>query len=260
MSAATTDTNMKDCSYTLRPTGQAFVEFPSIEIPDDSQISFDERNWPSFVIETSSGPITCRPTCRPTWWNIECTGSAEALSAYGLFSPEWMPGLPGNNKTRQSVIFTEDGPALAIGRYSRNQYSASAQYIVVVKHGKRAVIEVPITPDQKEWLRAMRDKRRNPPAPLPAMQPAQVIPITSRPRLQTGDYAYFHFPGHKNDGVVVMIGNEMYSEKGKFSITSLGMPFVFDDGSIGFEAYVPLDQLRRISSAFFERRPIFKVG
>lgn len=109
----------------------------------------------------------------------------------------------------------------------------------------------------------MRDKRRNPPPPLPATEPQQtnnVIPITSRPRLQPGDYAYFHCPGDKNDGLVVMIERESYSKNGEYSVTSLGMPFVFKDGSIGFKANVQLDALRRISSAFFESRPIFKVG
>ncbi len=70
----------------------------------------------------------------------------------------------------------------------------------------------------------------------------------------------WHLPGYKNDGVVVMIERESYSEKGNYSVTSLGMPFVFDDESIGFEANVPLDSLRRISRSFFESRPIFKVG
>lgn len=253
--------SMNDCSYTLRHTGQVFAEIPSIQIPTDEQIIFNEHGWPSFVIETSSGPITCRPTCM----HMECKGSAEALTAYGLLRQEWMPGNPGNNKTRQSVVFTESGPALAIGRFARNQYSASSPYLVVIRQGKLLVIDLPMNPEQKEWYEAIEqrvEQRRNQTftAALPRQQSNNVIQITSRPRLQPGDYAYLHLPGHKNDGVVVMIERESYSEKGKYSVTSLGMPFTYDDGSIGFEAVVQLDPLRRISRAFFESRPIFKVG
>lgn len=243
-------------TYTLRLTGQAFSQVPFIDIPADEQLMFDQHDWPSFVIETSLGLINCHPR----WSNMECCGSVEALTAYGLLRQEWMPGLPGNNKTRQTVVFTESGPALAIGRFSRNQYSVSVPYLVVVRQGKKVSVEIPMTSDQKEWLTATHAKHRNTPLPLPASQPAQVIPITSRPRLQPGDYAYIHDPGRKNDGVVVMIERESYSEKGRYLLTSLSMPFVFDDGSMGFEVYLPLDPLRRISRSFFESRPIFKVG
>lgn len=254
-----TATDSAALNYTLRFTGQAFAQVPSIEIPSDDQLVFDHYGWPSFVLETGSGPINCAA------WNstFACSGSVEALSAYGLLRQEWMPGLPGNNKTRQTVVFTESGPALAIGRFSRNQYSASLPYLVVVRAGKKVSIEIPMMPDQKDWLAAVRDKSRNAPSPLHVMQPEQtnnVIQITSRPRLQPGDYAYLHLSGNKNDGLVVMIERESYSEKGKYFVTSLSMPFVYDDGSLGFETCLPLDALRRISRAFFESRPIFKVG
>lgn len=252
-----TPQNMKGAAYTLRMTGQEFAEIPSIEIPAEEQIIFDERGWPTFSIKTDSGPITCRPT----WWNIECSGSAEALTSYGLFCQEWMPGLPGNNKVRQSVVFTESGPALAVGRFARNQHSTPTKYLVVIRKGSRAVVELPITPEQKEWFRSILNKRREspPPDPAPQRQSNNVIQITSRPRLETGDYAYIHEPGTKHDGMVVMIGNELCSEKGKYSVSSLGMPFVFD-GEVSFQASAPLNSLRRISRSFFEARPFFNVG
>lgn len=243
-------------NYTLRLTGQPPCPIPSIEVPADDQLFFNQYGWPSFTIETGSGPINCSPWCS----NFSCSGSAEALAAYGLLRQEWMPGIPGNNKTRQTVVFTESGPALAIGRFSRNKYSASPPYLVVVRQGNKVSVEIPMTSDQKEWLTATHDKRRNQPPPLPASQPAQVIQITSRPRLQPGDYAYIHYPGNKNDGLVVMIERESYIEKGKYSVTSLGMPFTSDDGKIGFEANVLFGALRRISRSYFESRPIFKVG
>lgn len=258
MSADNIQPNM-NCSYTLRFIGQTVAKFPSIEIPADEQLIFNQHDWPSFVIETSSGLINCRTT----WSNIECVGSVEALTAYGLLRQEWMPGLPGNNKTRQSVVFTDEGQALAVGRFARNQYSTPLQYLVVVRRGKCVAIDIPITKDQKEWLEAVHEKRRNAPStphPIQLEQTNNVIQITSRPRLQPGDYAYVHLPGNKNDGLVVMIERESYSEKGKYSVTSLGMPFVFNDGRIGFEASISLNPLRRISRAFFESRPIFKVG
>ncbi len=251
--------NLSACSYTLRHTGQPFAELPSIDIPDDDQITFVDKFSPSFSVETPSGTIQCLVT----WSSIECTGQEDALSTYGLFSPEWMPGLSGNNKTRQTVIFTGEGPALAVGRFARNQNSSALPYLVVVRRGKRVIIEIPLKPDQKEWLQATRDKLKKPLLLRSANQPQQtnkVISITSRPRLQPGDYAYVHLPGHKNDGLVVMIDRESYSAKGECSVTSLGMPFTFDDGHTEFGACVSLDALRRISRAFFESRPIFKVG
>lgn len=254
-----TATDSAALNYTLRPTGQPQCAVPSIEIPDDEQVFFDQYGWPYFSIETGSGQINF--AIAPS--RIECSGSVEALSAYGLLRQEWMPGIPGNNKTRQTVVFTESGPALAIGRFSRNQYSASCQYLVVVRQGKRVSVEMPTTPDQKDLVLAMIKKRRNPPQTRPTTQPQptnNVIQITSRPRLQPGDYAYFHCPANKNDGLVVMIERESYSEKGSYFVTSLSMPFVYDDGSMGFNCYLPLDSLRRISRAFFESRPIFKVG
>lgn len=254
-----TATDSASLNYTLRLTGQAFAQFPSIEIPADDHVFFDQYGWPYFSIETGSGQINF--AIAPS--RIECSGSVEALSAYCLLRQEWMPGIPGNNKTRQTVVFTESGPALAIGRFSRNQYSASCQYLVVVRQGNRVSVEMPTTPDQKDLVLAMIKKRRNPPQTRPTTQPQQtnnVIQITSRPRLQPGDYAYVHRPGRKCDGLVVMIERACYSNDGTYLVTSLSMPFVFDDGTMGFEAYLSLDQLRRISRSFFETRPVFKVG
>ncbi len=250
-----TATSSASLNYTLRLTGQPPCPVPSIEVPADDQLFFDQYGRPLFTIETGSGPINCSPWCS----KFLCSGSVEALTAYGLLRQEWMPGIPGNNKTRQAVVFSESGPALAIGRFSRNQYSTSLPYLVVVRQGKKVSVEIPRTSDQEKWLTATCDKRRNPP-PLPASLPAQVIQITSRPRLQSGDYAYVHRPGCKCDGLVVMIERACYSNDGTYLVTSLSMPFVFDDGTMRFVAYFPSDQLRRISRSFFESRPIFKVG
>lgn len=143
-------------AYTLRLVGPADLKMPTIDIPSDDELIFDEYRYGCFDIETSAGPIHCKLT----WWHIECTGSIQALSAYGLLRDEWMPGLPGNNKTRQAVLFTENGPALAIGRFSRNKYSAHFSTLTVVLTGKRISIEFKNTPEHEARCDAIRESRR----------------------------------------------------------------------------------------------------
>lgn len=85
---------------------------PSITIADDWE--FDGRyRWSSltFHIPTSVGTIKVETV----GYTFYCTGPADALVEHGLIKPEWLPGLPGNNKVSQRVAFGENGPSLIVG-------------------------------------------------------------------------------------------------------------------------------------------------
>lgn len=47
------------------------------------------------------------------------SGKAEALMACGLIRQEWLPGIPGNGKTMQSVVILRDGTAKLLPARSR---------------------------------------------------------------------------------------------------------------------------------------------
>lgn len=73
--------------------------------PPFSQIECDKYGWPHFSIQTAKGEIRVE-----AWWcEWRLHGTAEALEAFGAIILEWLPGRPGNGKTRQGVAFAPDG-------------------------------------------------------------------------------------------------------------------------------------------------------
>lgn len=103
---------------------------PRISMPKDvEEITENSRHRLYFEIETHKGAIKAS-SYSGTYWT--CLGTADALEAVGLLRPEWCPGLPGNGKTRQAVVFDADGARLVFNATYRNTKGLS--YIVIHGH------------------------------------------------------------------------------------------------------------------------------
>jgi hypothetical protein len=130
------------------------VGMPRVEMPLDAAPSDDFR-YIVFVLDTPAGPVHVKAY----WWEFECRGEAPALIAAGLTRAEWLPGLPGNQKTRQQVLFDSTGPRLHVGRGLGKKQTQP--HITVCRCSSRTfVVEVPATPDQCRRLEAFHEQRQ----------------------------------------------------------------------------------------------------
>lgn len=121
------------------------ISLPFIEIPPSAVAR--SRNEPWFVIDTTEGPIEV------TGWSgmLQCHGTLVALLARGLIAPSWLPGLPGNNRSRQTVVFDPAGPHLVLG--NRRGARLDHPYLVVVRRSARTyTVELSVSPEQKAKL------------------------------------------------------------------------------------------------------------
>lgn len=118
---------------------------PSITIPDDW--AFDGR-YPTFNIPTSAGNIGVEAVYRKFY----CVGSPALLVAGGLIKQEWLPGLPGNNKISQRVVFGKNGPSL-IGGNLRGTSIPEKLITIIRKSRHTYCVEVPTTPEQEAVIR-----------------------------------------------------------------------------------------------------------
>lgn len=126
---------------------------PRISVPKD--IEEDAKGYFSFEIETHKGAITVSSYSGNKW---ECSGTISALEAGGFLQPEWCPGLPGNSKTRQTVLFEAAGTRLIFG--NKNRKTMGAPYIVIVRASKnKFIVEVRGTDVHKELLSQAIQKR-----------------------------------------------------------------------------------------------------
>jgi hypothetical protein len=125
---------------------------PAVAIPHALQR--DRYGIPYFCIETPQGLINVEVgRCRELW----CTGTPDAVIAYGLTRPEWLPGYQGNNPTSQRVVFEAGGPRLIIGKATGKRPKKQTR-IVVEAWGfyKRTVrVRIPMTPEQLAFVEAM---------------------------------------------------------------------------------------------------------
>jgi hypothetical protein len=76
-----------------------------------------------------------------------------------LLRPEWCPGLPGNNKTHQQVLFDSDGPHLLVGN-TRGKKQPGAHITVRRISARSFMVEVPATLDQQKRLEEFHERRR----------------------------------------------------------------------------------------------------
>lgn len=128
-------------------------KFPAIAIPKSAQRN--EYGWPVFSIQTTAGEIIVRCCYR----YAACAGSIDALVAGGFMLPEWAPGLPGNNATRQTVVLSPDGPRLLIG--NRRGSRITDPHITVIRVSRRSLgIEVPLTEEQKQLIKAAQAEHK----------------------------------------------------------------------------------------------------
>lgn len=128
------------------------ISLPFIEIPPSAVARSGDKPW--FVIDTTEGPIEV------TGWRgmLQCHGTQEALLARGLIAPAWLPGLPGNNRSRQTVVFDPAGPHLVLG--NRRGARLDHPYLVVVRRSARTyTVELSVSPEQKAKLDAIHKQR-----------------------------------------------------------------------------------------------------
>lgn len=146
---------------------------PTIDIPEDARVG--RCGDLLFRLRTTEGTIDARAF--PS--HMYCRGTADALEAAGIIRKEWLPGAPGNNRTKQTVIFGVGGPTLPVGRARRTE----APEIWISVAGKKFEVMVPTTAEQKarldavsrEWHREL--ERALMAAQEPAKQTAQVIDL-----------------------------------------------------------------------------------
>lgn len=131
-------------SSTVQPTplGGSITTLPSIELPlgiqSDSTVTVGTG---AHAIEIS------------TWAarEIVICGTVEALVFRRLIQPDWLPGLPGNNSTSQTVLFGDTGPTLYQGNPAGRRFQSPL--IRICRQGsKRYQVRIPPTDDQKAVL------------------------------------------------------------------------------------------------------------
>ena len=129
---------------------------PRISMPKDvEEITENSRHCLYFEIETHKGAIKAS-SYSGTYW--ACLGTADALEAVGLLRPEWCPGLPGNGKTRQAVVFDADGARLVFKATYRKTKGLS--YIVIQRASRnKFYVELQATKEQQEWIAPALERR-----------------------------------------------------------------------------------------------------
>ena len=119
---------------------------PAVSIPKDFQV--DKWGGVTFDIQTIDGSIQINSGRL----GLECKGTFAALAAHGLLQADWLPGIPGNNKISQRVIFDEDGPRLLNGNLRGTKISHS--FIVIKRLSKqRYSVVIPQTDEQNEFIK-----------------------------------------------------------------------------------------------------------
>ena len=131
----------------------ALFGMPRVEIPQDATL--DDLGYVVFALETALGPIHVK-----AYWNeFNCRGTADALIAARLARAEWFPGLLGNQKSRQVILFDSTGPTVLKGGL-KNKKKPTQPYITVCRASPRNfVVEMPATPDQCKRLKVFHEQR-----------------------------------------------------------------------------------------------------
>lgn len=130
----------------------ALVNLPTVEIPKDFQ--HDKRGYLIFQIATTKGDVQVS-----AWrWSFSCKGTSEALAACGLLQTDWIPGIPGNNSVKQTIVFDEGRAVLLKGR--QNGGRKRAQSIIITRLSRvRYEVRVPTTKAQQEFIHGIEERR-----------------------------------------------------------------------------------------------------
>ena len=129
-------------------------KLPRIQVPK----VFEEDDWGaiSFGIKTSKGVIKVTSSgCQRGIW--KCRGDIPSLVAGGFIQPDWCPGLHGNNKTRQTVVFKNDIPWLIYGNHRGTALPHPSIVIFRISKNKFEV-EVLATKEQREIISQARKR------------------------------------------------------------------------------------------------------
>jgi hypothetical protein len=129
---------------------------PKIQIPNNfDELLEDAKGYFYFEIRTPKGTVKAFSYRGDEW---ECLGTVDALAAGGFLRPEWCPGLPGNNKTRQTVIFKDGRAWLIYG--NRASSNLDLPHIVIKRaSAKKFYVELPATKEQQERLSQAIERR-----------------------------------------------------------------------------------------------------
>lgn len=136
---------------TLATIPRGISSVPRIAVPDIG-VTESEYGRPAFTVRTPFGPISVEAfeRSRNTLWR--CRGSAESLAAHGLLRLDWLPGLPGNNKSSQTVFFGDDGPELYRGNRCGRKFDD--EFITIKRMSRTTyVVEVPATTEQSQNIK-----------------------------------------------------------------------------------------------------------
>jgi hypothetical protein len=135
----------------------------ALRLRDARDVVLDRSGFRSFSVATRQGElvVTEMPRCR------EIRGGAGALVAYGLVMPEWLPGFPGNNTTRQTVVLADSGAWLIYG--NRAGSKLDMPHIVICRlSAKTFIVELAYSADEQavidvfyreQWERQREAKR-----------------------------------------------------------------------------------------------------
>ena len=74
--------------------------------PPAEQVECNQDGLRRFSVQTPRGAIAIEEMYYRAWG---LRGQPEALEAFGAIKSEWLPGLPGNGRSRQTVVFAPDG-------------------------------------------------------------------------------------------------------------------------------------------------------
>lgn len=132
-------------------TARTAPTLPQIDIPKDCRLG--KHGWVTFEIISSYGNVEVTALQR----RIDCSGTYHALAAHGLLRAEWLPGMPGNNKVQQRVVFDKDGPRLIAGNLRGTRVPEEILTIQKVSRDRYAVV-FPPTDAQQEFLEAFYKK------------------------------------------------------------------------------------------------------
>lgn len=125
----------------------------SIEIPRDAHLSL-QSGAAEFTIETPHGSLSIEAgRCG----SVFIRGVPEAVIGFGVIEPHWLPGLPGNNVTTQSVYFENDGPLLIFGKNRRGK-RPTGPHITIRAWGfiQRTVdVRITISEEQQEAVTSL---------------------------------------------------------------------------------------------------------
>jgi hypothetical protein len=125
-------------AYVPVPINVGPVDYPVIDLP----ISAFERG--TAVVHTGAGDVAITAI----YHRFYCRGTSQALLAMGMIATSWLPGQTGNNKTRQTILFDEEGRrCLVVGRKDRR---SGMHELDIRRSGREFCVAIAMTDAQRK--------------------------------------------------------------------------------------------------------------